>query len=259
MLTGGHARDRQGPVLRADRARRRRPLDGGDDRGDVRPDAADHEGAPTPRRRSGSPTTRPTASPASVWTKDARARRGRSRAGSRPGAVCVNDAQINYLALELPMGGWKTSGMGRATARGGIRKYCASAVAAGHAARAQARPAHVPVQGAHDRDASAEGHQAAVRARQAGLALLAIALGLSSSLCWGLGRLLRRPPEPALRGARRAARRAGASALALRDPVRARGRRRGPQPAARSAGPRWRARRASSPCGASTARSRSAR
>ena len=26
--------------------------------------------------------------------------------------MCVNDALLNYAALELPMGGWKTSGLG---------------------------------------------------------------------------------------------------------------------------------------------------
>ena len=40
----------RGHLLRAHRAGRRRPHDGGDDRGDLRPDAADHEGA---RRRGG--------------------------------------------------------------------------------------------------------------------------------------------------------------------------------------------------------------
>lgn len=59
---------------------------------------------------------------ASVWTKDlvrgeAVARRLES------GAVCVNDAQINYLALELPMGGWKESGLGVRHGAPGIRKY----------------------------------------------------------------------------------------------------------------------------------------
>jgi acyl-CoA reductase-like NAD-dependent aldehyde dehydrogenase len=39
------------------------------------------------------------------------------------GAVCVNDALLNYLAVELPMGGWKTSGMGTRHGQGGIRKY----------------------------------------------------------------------------------------------------------------------------------------
>ena len=38
--------------------------------------------------------------------------------------VSVNDAQINYLATELPMGGWKASGLGYRHGAGGIRKYC---------------------------------------------------------------------------------------------------------------------------------------
>jgi len=40
------------------------------------------------------------------------------------GAACVNDAQLNYFALELPMGGWKESGMGSRHGAPGIRKYC---------------------------------------------------------------------------------------------------------------------------------------
>jgi acyl-CoA reductase-like NAD-dependent aldehyde dehydrogenase len=40
------------------------------------------------------------------------------------GAVCVNDALVNYFALALPMGGWKTSGIGQRHGKGGIRKYC---------------------------------------------------------------------------------------------------------------------------------------
>ena len=39
------------------------------------------------------------------------------------GAVCVNDALLNYLAVELPMCGWKASGMGTRHGAGGIRKY----------------------------------------------------------------------------------------------------------------------------------------
>ena len=39
------------------------------------------------------------------------------------GAVCVNDAPVNYLALELPMGGWKASGLGIRHGAAGIRKY----------------------------------------------------------------------------------------------------------------------------------------
>jgi acyl-CoA reductase-like NAD-dependent aldehyde dehydrogenase len=59
---------------------------------------------------------------ASVWTKDT----ARGEAVARrveAGAVCVNDAQLNYLALELPMGGWKSSGLGARHGAGGIRKY----------------------------------------------------------------------------------------------------------------------------------------
>jgi len=60
---------------------------------------------------------------ASVWTKDVA--RGEEIARSvEAGAVCVNDAQLNYLALELPMGGWKASGLGTRHGAGGIRKYC---------------------------------------------------------------------------------------------------------------------------------------
>jgi acyl-CoA reductase-like NAD-dependent aldehyde dehydrogenase len=59
---------------------------------------------------------------ASVWTKDAT--RGEALARRiEAGAVCVNDAQLNYLALELPMGGWKASGLGSRHGAGGIRKY----------------------------------------------------------------------------------------------------------------------------------------
>ena len=41
------------------------------------------------------------------------------------GAVNVNDAMVNYLALELPMGGRKSSGLGSRHGAGGIRKYTA--------------------------------------------------------------------------------------------------------------------------------------
>jgi acyl-CoA reductase-like NAD-dependent aldehyde dehydrogenase len=59
---------------------------------------------------------------ASLWTKDTA--RGELLARRiESGAVCVNDAQVNYLALELPMGGWKASGLGSRHGAGGIRKY----------------------------------------------------------------------------------------------------------------------------------------
>jgi acyl-CoA reductase-like NAD-dependent aldehyde dehydrogenase len=60
---------------------------------------------------------------ASVFGKDvARAERVARRVEA--GAACVNDAQLNYFALELPMGGWKESGMGTRHGAPGIRKYC---------------------------------------------------------------------------------------------------------------------------------------
>ena len=59
---------------------------------------------------------------ASVWTKDV----DRGEAVARriqAGVVCVNDAQVNYTALNLPMGGWKASGLGTRHGAAGIRKY----------------------------------------------------------------------------------------------------------------------------------------
>ena len=59
---------------------------------------------------------------ASVWTTDAA--RGEELARRvEAGVVCVNDAQVNYAALELPMGGWKESGLGSRHGPDGIRKY----------------------------------------------------------------------------------------------------------------------------------------
>ena len=61
---------------------------------------------------------------ASVWTRDVR--RGEELARRmEAGACCVNDAQVNYAALELPMGGWKESGLGSRHGADGIRKYTA--------------------------------------------------------------------------------------------------------------------------------------
>ncbi len=59
---------------------------------------------------------------ASVWTSDVE--RGEQLARRiEAGAVCVNDAQLNYSALNLPMGGWKASGLGTRHGAQGIRKY----------------------------------------------------------------------------------------------------------------------------------------
>jgi acyl-CoA reductase-like NAD-dependent aldehyde dehydrogenase len=58
----------------------------------------------------------------SVWTKDL----ARGEAIARrleAGYACVNDANVNYFAYELPMGGWKESGLGVRHGAAGIRKY----------------------------------------------------------------------------------------------------------------------------------------
>jgi acyl-CoA reductase-like NAD-dependent aldehyde dehydrogenase len=59
---------------------------------------------------------------ASVWTRDLEKGEALARR-IEAGAVCVNDAQVNYTALNLPMGGWKASGLGARHGAGGIRKY----------------------------------------------------------------------------------------------------------------------------------------
>jgi acyl-CoA reductase-like NAD-dependent aldehyde dehydrogenase len=59
---------------------------------------------------------------ASVYTKDI----GKGEAVARrleAGAVVVNDSNVNYTALEAPMGGWKSSGLGVRHGPEGIRKY----------------------------------------------------------------------------------------------------------------------------------------
>ena len=59
---------------------------------------------------------------AAIYTGDAK--RGRQLARRlQAGAVCVNDALLNYFAVEMPMGGWKASGLGTRHGAGGIRKY----------------------------------------------------------------------------------------------------------------------------------------
>ncbi|MBE1496126.1 betaine-aldehyde dehydrogenase [Amycolatopsis lexingtonensis] len=61
---------------------------------------------------------------ASVWTRD-RALARRLAPRLEVGAVNVNDVIVNLLALPLPHGGWKASGLGaRNGGPYGIRKYC---------------------------------------------------------------------------------------------------------------------------------------
>jgi len=58
----------------------------------------------------------------SVWTKDV-ARGEQIAARLESGYACVNDINVNYFAYELPMGGWKESGLGVRHGAAGIRKY----------------------------------------------------------------------------------------------------------------------------------------
>ena len=111
----------RGPLLRADRARRRRPHDAGDDRGDVRPDAADHERR---RRRGGAPPRQRLA----VRPRGRRSTAGRARGEQlarriEAGAVCVNDALLNYLGARAADGRLEGVGLGSRHGAGGIRKY----------------------------------------------------------------------------------------------------------------------------------------
>jgi acyl-CoA reductase-like NAD-dependent aldehyde dehydrogenase len=42
------------------------------------------------------------------------------------GAINVNDVLVNYFAMDVPMGGWKQSGIGFRHGEPGIKKYCRS-------------------------------------------------------------------------------------------------------------------------------------
>ena len=61
------------------------------------------------------------------------------------GAVNVNDVLVNYFATDVPMGGWKESGIGYRHGEPGIKKYCRPRVAGDHPLRRQARADLVPL------------------------------------------------------------------------------------------------------------------
>ena len=60
---------------------------------------------------------------ASVWSKD-KIRGERVARRIECGACNVNDVLVNYMASDVPFGGWKESGVGYRHGPGGIRKYC---------------------------------------------------------------------------------------------------------------------------------------
>jgi betaine-aldehyde dehydrogenase len=59
---------------------------------------------------------------ASVFGEKARAEQLARRIEA--GSVNVNDVLVNYLAVDVPMGGWKESGVGFRHGEYGIKKYC---------------------------------------------------------------------------------------------------------------------------------------
>ena len=60
---------------------------------------------------------------ASVWTKDTQ-RGERIASEIHAGVANVNEHLLSYAVYELPMGGWKESGLGTRHGEEGIRKYC---------------------------------------------------------------------------------------------------------------------------------------
>ena len=91
-------------------------------RGDIRADAADHEGAPTPRRRSAWPTTRSYGLGGSVFTKDARTRRG-GRAPDRGRRGLRQRRARQLLRARAADGRREGVGLGHRHGAGGIRKF----------------------------------------------------------------------------------------------------------------------------------------
>jgi acyl-CoA reductase-like NAD-dependent aldehyde dehydrogenase len=65
----------------------------------------------------------------SVWTRDV-ARGEQIASHLEAGVANVNEHQMNYFALEAPMGGWKDSGLGTRHGPDGIRKYTRKQVSA---------------------------------------------------------------------------------------------------------------------------------
>ncbi len=171
-----HVADAQPPdprrraLLRADRAGRRRPQHEGDDRGDVRADAADHEGR---RRRGGDPARQRV--PLRARRLGVHEGRGTGRADRAPDPGRRGERQRRADQLHRPgAADGRREGL-RAGEQARRRRHPQVLRAAGDRgdleARPQARGPHVPLQGA-DHPPAAAVLQAALRARQARLTAL---------------------------------------------------------------------------------------
>ena len=91
-------------------------------RGDLRADAADHEGRRTPRRRCGWPTTPRTASRPRCGPRTSPGASG-SPAGSRPACANVNEPRSTTWRSSCRWAAGRTSGLGSRHGADGIRKY----------------------------------------------------------------------------------------------------------------------------------------
>ena len=130
-----------------------------------------------------------------MWTKDAD--RGEQLARRiQAGVVCVNDAQVNYTALNLPMGGWKASGLGTRHGAMGIRKYTKVQSLLVTRRALKREPFMFPYRAGRTR-LLRRMFRAALRARQAGLARCSAWRSPSPPRCAGGWRTSRAGCSPA--------------------------------------------------------------
>ena len=109
------------------------------------------------RRRGGPPRQRLAVRPRRLGVDEGRLRAARtSPAGSRPARCASTTRRSTTSRSSCRWAAGRRRGWAQRHGAPGIRKYTRSAVAAGHAARAQEGPAHVPVQGA-DHEHAGEG------------------------------------------------------------------------------------------------------
>ena len=141
---GRPARRGRRVVLRADGPRRRRPHDAGDDRGDVRADAADH--ARRRRRGGAAPRQRLPVRARGVGLRWPRARRG-ARAPDRGGRGLRQRCAAELPRRRAADGRLEGLGDGLAPRRGRHPQVHQAAVAVHQPRAPTARGVHVPVQG----------------------------------------------------------------------------------------------------------------